>query len=124
VDWVVYRYADVLLLMAEALVREGNAVTSEAAALFSDVRARAGLSRYAVGDFAGVQDFLDKILLERGHELWFEGCRRSDLIRHGKYVEKAKEKGSVTAADHFNIMPLPSSAITNGKGIVLQNPVY
>ena len=89
-------------------------MTSEAAALFSDVRERAGLSRYAVGDFAGVQDFLDKILLERGHELWFEGCRRSDLIRHGKYVEKAKEKGSVTAADHFNIMPLPSSAITNG----------
>ncbi len=124
VDWVVYRYADVLLLMAEALVREGNAVTSEAAALFSEVRERAGLSRYGAGDFTGVQDFLDKILLERGHELWFEGCRRSDLIRHGKYVEKAREKGSVTAADHFNVMPLPSSAITNGKGIVLQNPVY
>lgn len=124
VDWVVYRYADVMLLMAEALVREGNAVTSEAAGLFSDVRERAGLNRYAVGDFSGVQDFLDKILLERGHELWFEGCRRSDLIRHGKYVEKAKEKGSVTAADHFNVMPLPQSAITNGKGIVTQNPVY
>lgn len=124
VDWVVYRYADVLTLMAEALVRSGNAVTSEAVGLLSDVHERAGLGRYGVGDFAGVQDFLDKVLQERGHELWFEGCRRSDLIRHGKYVSTAQAKGSVTAADYFNVMPLPQSAITNGKGIVLQNPTY
>ncbi len=124
VDWIVYRYADVLTLLAEAIVREGNSVTQEALDLLNGVRERAGLDGYEMADVNGVEDFLEKVLLERGHELWFEGCRRSDLIRHGKYVEIMRAKGSRTAAAHFNVMPLPQKAINAGKGVVLQNPQY
>ena len=45
-DWIVYRYADVLTLLAEAIVREGNTVTTEAINLLNQVRTRAGLTAY------------------------------------------------------------------------------
>ena len=72
IDWIVYRYADVLTLMAEALARNENAVTQEAVDLLNMVHTRAGLQAYATSDFASVDTFLDAVLLERGHELWFE----------------------------------------------------
>lgn len=125
IDWIVYRYADVLTLLAEAIVRDGNAVTNEAVDLLNRVHTRAKLDEYQMSDFTGVDDFLEKVLEERGHELWFEGARRTDLIRYGKYIEYAKKyRGSVTAKDYMNVMPLPQSVINEGKGIVLQNPEY
>lgn len=125
IDWVVYRYADVITLLSEAIVRNKGAVTQEAVDLLNMVRERAGISPYTLSDINGVEDFLDKMLLERGHELWFEGLRREDLIRHGKYIEYAREyKGSTTAKDEFVLWPLPQSAIDEGKGIIVQNPGY
>lgn len=125
IDWIVYRYADVLTSLAEVIVRKDNAISEEAVSLLNEVRNRAGLTKYELSDFMSVQDFLDKLLLERGHEFWFEGLRRSDLIRHGKYIEYAKRyKGSVTAVDYMVVMPLPQSAINEGKGVVIQNEGY
>lgn len=125
VDWIVYRYADVLTSLSEIIVRKNSAITQEAVDLLNTVRKRAGIKEYNINDFVNVQDFLDKLLLERGHEFWFEGLRRSDLIRHGKYIEYAKKyKGSTAAADHMVVMPLPQSAINEGKGVVIQNPGY
>lgn len=125
IDWIVYRYADVLTLLAEAIVRDGNAVTNEAVDLLNRVHTRAKLDEYQMSDFTYVDDFLEKVLEERGHELWFEGARRTDLIRYGKYIEYAKKyRGSVTAKDYMNVMPLPQSVINEGKGVVLQNPGY
>ena len=124
-DWIVYRYADVLTLLSEAIVRQNNAITGEALELLNQVRTRAGLKAYALSDIKDVQDFLDKVLEERGHELWFEGARRTDLIRHGKYIEYARKyRGSVAAQDYMNLMPLPQSVINESKGTVLQNPGY
>lgn len=125
VDWVVYRYADVLTALSEVLVRKNNAITQEAIDLLNTIRNRAGIKPYAMASFTGVQDFLDKVLLNRGQEFWFEGLRRTDLIRHGKYIEYARKyKGSETTKDAFVLMPLPQSAINEGKGIVVQNPGY
>lgn len=124
IDWIVYRYADVLTLTAEAMVRNKNMVTQEAVDLLNQVRNRAGLSSYNLSRYSSVQLFLDDVLLERGHELWFEGIRREDLIRHGKYKEKAIEKGSITAQDWFDKMPLPQYVITEGRGVIQQNPKY
>lgn len=123
VDWVVYRYADVLTLLSEAIVRQ-EGVTLEAIDLLNRVRTRAGLDAYTMDDIAGTDDFLEKLLLERGHEFFFEGVRRSDLIRHGKYIEYARKRGSVTTKDEFVLMPIPQSVINEGKGIVTQNPGY
>ena len=125
IDWIVYRYADVITLLSEAIVRNSNAVTQEAVSLLNMVRSRAGISTYNLSDIKGVDDFLEKVLEERGHELWFEGARRTDLIRHGKYIEYARKyRGSVTAQDYMNLMPLPQSIINESKGTVIQNPGY
>ena len=125
VDWIVYRYADVLTLLSEAIVRQNNAVTEEALDLLNQVRTRAGIPAYTLSDIKDVQDFLDKVLEERGHELWFEGARRTALIRHGKYIEYARKyRNSVTAQDYMNLMPLPQSVINESKGQVIQNPGY
>lgn len=124
-DWIVFRYADVLTLLSEAIVRQGNAVTQEAVDLLNEVHTRAGLKAYTTADFASSTAFLDAVLMERGHELWFEGVRRSDLIRYGKYIEYAREyKGSVTAQDYMNLMPLPQTVINESKGKIAQNPGY
>ena len=78
-----------------------------------------------MSDFASVQEFLDFNLLERGHELWFEGCRRSDLIRYGYYIEYARKyKNSAAAQDYMNVFPLPQSVIDESKGQIAQNPGY
>jgi hypothetical protein len=128
-DWIVYRYADALTLLAEAIVRAGNVVTPEAVDLLNRVRTRAGLPAYTVNDFAGDRDFLDKLLLERGHEFFFEGSRRQDLIRDGSYIEKMNAKcvafGQKPLVTEKHILfPLKESAINEGKGIVKQNPEY
>nr|WP_129729412.1 RagB/SusD family nutrient uptake outer membrane protein [Parabacteroides goldsteinii] len=125
VDWIVYRYADILTALSEVIVRKNNAVTQEAVDLLNTIRSRAGVKPYTMSDISGVQDFLDKVLLNRGQEFWFEGVRRTDLIRHGKYIEFAKKyKNSTSAADHMVLMPIPQNVINQGKGKVLQNPGY
>jgi hypothetical protein len=131
-DWIVYRYADVLTLLAEAIVHDGGKVTDEAIGLLNQVRTRAGLAAYQATDFANADDFIDKLLWERAHELWYEGCRRQDLIRNDKYTEvmaqKCRDNGWVDVISGkgttFNLFPLPASAINEGKGLIAQNPGY
>lgn len=63
--------------------------------------------------------------MERGHELWFEGVRRSDLIRYGRYIEYVRKyKNSPTVQDYMTLMPLPQSVINESKGKITQNPGY
>ena len=125
IDYIVLRYADVLTLQAEALARKNNAITQEAVDLFNMVRNRAGLASYSVGDFGNLDSFLNAVLTERGHELYFEGWRRSDLVRYGKFVAYAKlYKKSRTAAAHHVLFPIPQEIINEGRGKVLQNPGY
>ena len=89
----IYRYADVLTLLAEAIVRNGNKLTQEAVNLLNDVRTRSLPGKgYQLSDFPDVETFLDKLLEERGHEFYMEGVRRQDLIRHGKFIEAALAK--------------------------------
>lgn len=128
-DYIIYRYADVLTLYAEAIVRNGNAITEEALGYLNQVRTRAGLEAYKMNDFTGPRDFLDKLLMERAHEFVFEGIRRQDLIRDGSYVEAMKKKaqyaGKTTLAnEHYLRIPLPQYVINEGQGKIEQNPGY
>lgn len=128
-DIVVYRYADILLSLAECITRN-QGVTGEAADLVNQVRRRAGL-----GDLSSLtkEDFLDAILTERGHEFYLEGLRRQDLIRFGKYVEYAnnriesanKEGGAYYTVDEsHNLYPIPQEYIDESKSAITQNPGY
>ncbi|MDR2948814.1 MAG: RagB/SusD family nutrient uptake outer membrane protein [Prevotella sp.] len=134
-DWIVFRYADAITLLAEAIVHQGGTVTPEALGLLNQVRTRAGLPAYGTGDFPGKDDFIDKLLWERAHELWYEGCRRQDLIRNNKYVEimaeKCKRNGKTdfitTLGTKSHLFPLPDDAInefTKGGFTGQQNPGY
>ena len=132
-DWIVYRYADVLTLLAEAIVHQGNSVTTEAVSLLNQVRTRAGLNAYQASDFRSPGDFIDKLLWERAHEFWYEGCRRQDLIRNNQYVEKMKEKctkyGHTNSRifqqqEKFHLFPLHESAEIESKGLIQNNPGY
>jgi hypothetical protein len=129
IDFMVYRYADVLTLLSEAIVRQGNAVTPEALDLLNQVRTRAKLTAYTAGDFTNARDFLDKLLMERAHELWYEGCRRQDLIRDGSYIKTMEKKCQAygqpfIATENYIRFPIQESIIIEGQGIIEQNPGY
>ncbi|MDR0658161.1 MAG: RagB/SusD family nutrient uptake outer membrane protein [Mediterranea sp.] len=129
IDFMVYRYADALTLLSEAIVRQGNTVTSEAISLLNQVRTRAGLTGYTAADFTGSRDFLDKLLMERAHELWYEGCRRQDLIRDGSYIQTLQKKCQAygqpfIATENYTRFPIQESIIIAGQGIIEQNPGY
>jgi hypothetical protein len=79
-DWVLFRYADILLTKAEALARKaGNWNDPTALALVNQIRTvHGGVTPYTT---MTAQTFLD----ERGREMFFEATRRQDQIRFGTY---------------------------------------
>ncbi|HMR44502.1 MAG TPA: RagB/SusD family nutrient uptake outer membrane protein, partial [Saprospiraceae bacterium] len=64
---------------------------------------------------------LDSILKERGHELYWEGHRRQDLIRFGKYLDAWTAKGQSQA--HRVLFPIPAIELAANPELD-QNPGY
>lgn len=120
-DIVVWRYADVLLLLAEA-INEAQGPVQEAYDLVKQVRVRAGLAEWPAG--LTKDQFRDKLMDERLFELWCEGSRREDLIRWGKYIQRAIDDGSTFAKPAFVLYPLPRKVISETNGVVEQNAGY
>lgn len=111
-DWVFYRYADVLLMKAEALLRSNRA--AEASAIVTLVRARAGLSPLTPLT-------TDNLLDELGREFYWEGHRRSDLIRFGKFLQPWQEKEQ---SDPSRLLfPIPNRSLAANPNLT-QNPGY
>ncbi|MEB2784922.1 RagB/SusD family nutrient uptake outer membrane protein [Algoriphagus persicinus] len=81
-NWVVYRYAEVLLFMAEAINEQGK--PGEAAAFLNDVRDRAGLD---VTTASGQAEMREAIFKERRVELAFENKRWFDIVRTDRIQE-------------------------------------
>lgn len=79
----VLRYADVLLSRAEAL-NELNGPTAEAVSLVNQVKGRSHAKLLVQANLTQAT-FRDALLQERGWELYYEGKRRADLKRFGKY---------------------------------------
>ena len=103
-DIVLFRYADVLLMEAEAAIREDpDGGREKAAALIGEVRARAGMPP--------IEPTLENILSERRRELCWEGWRRQDIIRFGKWT------GNTT------LFPIPADILSLNHGMS-QNPGY
>jgi starch-binding outer membrane protein, SusD/RagB family len=113
-DYVIYRYADVLMMKGEALVRLNK--QDDALPYFNEIRERAGMPDYSASDLT-----LDEILAERGREFAWEGLRRQDLIRFGKYTQAWFEKDAKD--DHVKLMPIPYWAIDTNPNLQ-QNPGY
>lgn len=122
VDVPIYRYADVLLMLAESINELNNGPSIEAYEAINAVRNRAGLENLPTG--LGKSDFLSKIQDERLFELWAEGWRRDDLIRWNLYTKRAIDDGSTTAESYKVLFPLPRAAVNQSNGVIKQNEGY
>lgn len=123
-DFPVFRYADALLMRAEALFRLGD--KANAIKDINLVRTR------AYGNTSGnitESQLTDQFLLdERGREFYYEAQRRTDLVRFGKFTDGNYNwtwKGGVfkgTNTDkHLNIFPIPGDEVASNPNIQQNN---
>ncbi len=113
-DFPIFRFADILLMRAELLVRTSGDL-GVALEMLNMVRTRA-----LVDPLAEVT--LENILAERARELYAEGHRRSDLIRFGAYLNTRWEKEEMSA-DYVTLWPIPEGQIDANPNLD-QNPGY
>ncbi|MCG8307134.1 MAG: RagB/SusD family nutrient uptake outer membrane protein [Cytophagales bacterium] len=136
-DFYVIRYAHVLLMRAEALVRSGSYSESEVIGLINQIRGRVNMPK--VEDVEGIGlspgELLDIVKHERRVETAFEGLRYFDLLRWGELKEKydeymtggeqqeMKDRGYPSVRDrnfldpkHWK-WPIPQSELDNNKAL-------
>ena len=117
-NWRVIRYADVLLMYAEAL--NENSKTAEAVTYLNMIRTRAKVGTYSNLSQAETRE---KIYLERRLELSSEGQRWFDLVRTGRALQVMQPYGMKPYMILFPI-PLTQLQIINDRSIFPQNPGY
>ena len=129
IDFPVFRLSEMYLIYAEATLRGGGGSMATALSYLNLIRARAyggtATGQLTMGDLS-----LQLILDERGRELYWEGHRRTDLIRYGLLTSGTylwPWKGGVasgTAVDSkYNLFPIPASVISSNPNLT-QNPGY
>lgn len=127
-DFPMFRLADAYLMYAEANLRGGGGNATTALNYVNDLRVR------AYGDSSGVitapELTLDFILDERSRELLWEGHRRTDLVRYGRFTgngylwawKGGAQAGTSTPA-HLDLYPIPSNELIANPNLH-QNPGY
>lgn len=127
-----YRYADVLLLKAEALIMQETPDLEGAADIIDEIRERAGLDELPYSVRSSQEAMLDALLKERRLELAFEGQRWFDLVRLDKVEEvmnsvcsrDSGRKGLLYSYDKNSYrLPIPQSVIDANDNIK-QNQGY
>ncbi|WP_160715866.1 RagB/SusD family nutrient uptake outer membrane protein [Chitinophaga solisilvae] len=113
-DLVIFRYADALMLKAECLLRTGQ--TGPAIALVNQVRARNFDLPKPLATLT-----LDDLLAERGREFIWEGCRRQDLIRFGKW--NSAWQFHTPDQEFRKLFPIPQAQLDANPNLK-QNPGY
>jgi hypothetical protein len=111
-------------MYAEATLRGGGGSESEDVTYFNELRLRAGnpVSESSLN--------LDLILDERARELYWEGHRRTDLIRYGRFTDgnyvwpwKGGVENGVSTSAHLDLYPIPATDI-NANPNLTQNQGY
>lgn len=112
-DWVIFRYADILFMKAEALMRKnGNVATAETVNLVNSVRQRAfDAADWEKAKYTTATLTMDEFVTERGREFAFEGTRRSDMVRFGKYVTTSWWDHAASQKPEYNIFPVPTKQL-------------
>ena len=124
-DAIILRYADVLLMHAEAILA-GRAETADGAAIdsYMAVRKRAGFT----DDDRPTSLTKEALLAERRVELAFENQRFYDLLRFGVadqiLTAHAAEMGYSSYSARQLLLPIPAREINLSGGILTQNPGY
>lgn len=125
-DFPLFRLADVYLMYAEAVARggQGGDITT-AVGYVNELRERAfGDNTHAIDAAWLSTNNYRNILDERARELYWEGTRRTDLIRYGLFTSATyvwPSKGSIITGkgvdDKYNIFPIPISDLTVNKNL-------
>ena len=143
INFPIIRYADVLLMLAEAEWRDTGTPSDEAIEYVNQVRRRGYGKDIFTADSnvdyrPGDEPFEDFILAERSRELCFEGHRWADLVRFGKLQEAYASVGQdpewlLSAAyqalipncqEKHKIFPIPQSVIDSSNGAIEQNQLW
>lgn len=121
-DTPVFRFADIILMKAEAILRGGSATGGQTAkSLFNMIR-EASQAPLLTAD-PSLQDILD----ERGREFFDEGWRRNDVIRYGQFENPTWLLGVInpnfSTSKYQRIFPIPQD-VMNSNTNWEQNPGY
>jgi hypothetical protein len=129
IDFPVFRLAEQYLIYIEAVLRGGTGGDAATALNYANaIRTRAYLN--TSGNISSVSLTLDYVINERARELYWEGFRRTDLVRFDRFTESSylwPWKGGVkngTGVDAFRrIYPIPATEVGSNPNIK-QNPNY
>ncbi|WP_224994249.1 RagB/SusD family nutrient uptake outer membrane protein [Cesiribacter sp. SM1] len=120
-DIPILRFADVLLMLAEA-INNTEGPTQEAIDLVNEVRSvHGGIAGLSESETASPEAFNEAILRERAFDLYFEGVRKMDLVRHGKWESALQQAGKNPGPALF---PVPQYAIDVSDGTLSQTQGY
>lgn len=126
-DQILLRYADVLLMYAEALneIQYDASEGSLALKYLNAVRQRAGISNLTAKQLPTQEKFRKGILVERQREFPYEGQRWFDLVRMG-FAKSVIAENGVEIKDYQLLFPIPQQEIekVGDKSILWQNPGY
>ncbi|MGL6267771.1 MAG: RagB/SusD family nutrient uptake outer membrane protein, partial [Chitinophagaceae bacterium] len=117
---IVFRLADIMLMKAEALLRKGNA--AGALTIMNQIRSTRGATPLASATTVN-------LLEERGRELYWEGWRRNDLIRFGKFLDPIVPAAGLTStrptkSEPFRLLfAIPNQQLAVNENLK-QNPGY
>ena len=127
-DIPLIRLAEIYLNYAEATLRGGGGDTNTAVSLINQIRERGfggSSGTISSGDLT-----LDFILDERSRELYWEGLRRTDLIRYNRFTSssylwpfKGNEATGVGVDEYRNLFPLPANVVAINSNLT-QNEGY
>jgi len=120
-DLMIFRYADVVLMVAEAQIRTG--ATASGLTLINGLRTARGAAPFVtlpLVNTANVDD-ANTLLAERGRELYWESHRRTDLLRFGVFLKPWGLKPTDDAKNLF--FPIPNQALAANPNLK-QNPGY
>ena len=123
-DWNIYRLSWIYFAKAEALMRKnGGAATAEAVELVNTVKKRAfTAANWEAEKYTAANLTLDELLAERGREFIFEGFRRRDLIRFGKF-HTANWWDHKPTEEFRSLFAIPQQQISMNPNLK-QNPGY
>lgn len=121
-DWIIFRYADILLMQAESQNELGNIQAS--IDLVNQVRLRVSAPALVGTDF-NQSTLRDHIFMERKWELYYEGKGKQDMLRQGTLLDHiisvSLDAGS--NPERYLLLPIPNSALSQNPGLE-QNPGF
>lgn len=119
-NWVILRYADVLLMQSEAMNQLNSGDPNKFNGI-NAVRNRAGLLPLSNITTPSKEEFITALVEERGWEFAAEGQRRYDLLRLGRMKQQQLKLHNITLDDKYLLMPIPETERTLNENLTQNN---